>query len=402
MSARTHTLHLDLERLRNETPGCAHRIHLNNAGASLVPVPVLEAVRSHLTLESEIGGYEAADLRSGAIAEAYRNMEALLGAPPASVAFTENATASFVQALSAIPFREGDLLLTTRHDYVSNQLQYLSLEERFRIRVERVPDGPEGGVDAGAMVETIHRKRPRLVAMTHIPTNSGLVQDPTLVAQACRAREIPFLLDACQSVGQMEVDVSALGCTFLAGTARKFLRGPRGVGFLYVDPDALEAGLTPLFPDLRGADWVADDLMQPAPDARRFENWEFAWALVLGMGEAARYAREVGEEVIRTRAWRLAGHLRDRLTDLPGTRVLDRGPILSAIVTVSIEGHDPTELVRQLRERHINTSSVDRGSALLDFDEKGVEGALRISPHYFNTEAEVDGVVEALIGIIAA
>jgi selenocysteine lyase/cysteine desulfurase len=387
---------LDLDRLRRETPGTARRIHLNNAGAGLMPEPVLEAIRSHLELESEIGGYEAADARAGAVQQAYRDVEALVGAPEGTVAFVENATAAFAQALSAVPFRSGDVLLTTRNDYVSNQIMYLSLEERFGIRVERAPDRKEGGADLRVMAERIHRLRPRLVAMTHVPTSSGLVQDPAPIGAACREKGIPLLLDACQSVGQMPLDVGALGCTFLAATSRKFLRGPRGSGFLYVSREALDDGMAPLFPDLRGADWIEEDLAQPAPDARRFENWEFAWALVLGTGAAAAYALEVGLEAIQARAWGLAARLRDRLDGLQGVRALDRGETLAAIVTVDVEGREPEALVRSLRERGINTSSVDRTSAVLDFDEKGVEGALRLSPHYYNTDQELDAAVEAV------
>jgi len=387
---------LDLPRLRADTPGTAHGIHLNNAGAALPPRPVTDAIQAHLALEERLGGYEAEDAAQEAIEEAYTAVETLLNAAPGTVAFQESATLAFTQALSAIPFREGDVLLTTRHDYVSNQIQYLALQDRFGIRVERAPDGPEGGVDVQGMVERVHRLRPRLVAMTHIPTNSGLVQDPAPVGAACRDRGIPFLLDACQSVGQMPLDVEALGVTFLSATARKFLRGPRGSGFLYVSPQALEDGMLPLFPDLRGADWIEAELTQPAPDARRFESWEFSWALVRGTGAAARYALGLGVETIQERAWGLATGLRERLSALDGIRVLDRGPRLSAIVTVTVAGWSPGALVDRLRGEGIRTSWVDRTSAVLDFDEKGVEAALRISPHYYNTEGELDAVVEAL------
>jgi selenocysteine lyase/cysteine desulfurase len=387
---------LDLQRLRADTPGAAHGIHLNNAGAALPPTPVLDAIRDHMELEVQVGGYEAEDAAREAIQDAYRAVEELLNAEPGTVAFQESATTAFTQALSAIPFRSGDLLLTTRHDYASNQIQYLALQDRLGIRLDRAPDDPQGGVDIQGMVERIHRLRPRLVAMTHIPTNSGLVQDPAPVAAACRDRGIPFLLDACQSVGQMPLDVQELGVTFLSATARKFLRGPRGSGFLYVSPGALEDGALPLFPDLRGVDWIDADLTQPAPDARRFETWEFAWGLVRGTGAAARYALEVGVETVQDRAWALAADLRERLSALDGVQVLDRGPRLSAIVTVTVEGWVPRDLRDRLRSRGIRTSWVDRTSAVLDFDEKGVEAALRISPHAYNLESEVEALVEAV------
>jgi len=386
----------EVARLREDTPGTAHRNHLNNAGAALMPRPVLEAIRGHLTLEEEVGGYEAEDLRRGALEEAREAVGALVGAPAACIAFTGHATESFVQALSSVPFRSGDLLLTSRNDYVSNQIQYLSLERRFGIQVLRAPDAEEGGVDPVAAEELIHRKRPRLVAMTHIPTSSGLVQPLEAVGAACRERGIPFLVDACQSVGQMELDVEALACDFLSATARKFLRGPRGAGFLYVSDRILDAGWEPLFPDLRGADWVAEELYQPAPDATRFESWEFAHALLLGTGAAARYALEIGVERIRVRAWGLATRAREVLAAIPGVRVLDRGPELGAIVTVAVPGWEGAGLVEALRERSINTSAVTRTSAILDFQDKGVESVLRVSPHAYNTEEEVEAMAEAL------
>lgn len=387
---------LDLAAIRADTPGVQHRVHLNNAGAALMPTPVLDAMRAHLELEGRIGGYEAADLRAEAVQGVYEAVATLLASSPGQVALMEHATAAFVAALSTIPFRRGDVLLTTRHDYVSNQIQYLSLARRLGVEVVRAPDAPEGGADVGAMRDLILRRSPRVVAMSHIPTNSGLVQDVAAVGEACRERDTWFVVDACQSVGQMTVDPTAMGADFLSATARKFLRGPRGAGFLWASDRALDAGLEPLFPDLRGADWIAEDLHQPAPDARRFESWEFAYALLFGMGEAVRYASGIGLEVIRDRAWALAGALREALAGIPGVRVLDRGPRLCAIVTVAVDGWDPGDLVRSLREEGINTSALTLESAVIDFQDKGVAGALRLSPHYYNTHDELDAAVAAL------
>ncbi len=365
-----------------------------------MPRPVVETVKAHLDLEARIGGYEAEAEAGAAIELAYQHVADLLGTTPDRIAFTEHATAGFVAALSSIPFRVGDVIATTRHDYVSNQIQYLSLARRFGVEVIRVPDAPEGGVDLAAMEETIHRRRPRLVAVTQIPTNSGLVQDVATIGAMCRARDVPFLVDGCQSVGQMPVDVEAIGCDFFSATARKFLRGPRGAGFLYVSDRVLDRGFEPLFPDLRGADMVAGDVYQPAPDAKRFETWEFQWGLVLGTGVAARYALDVGLEAIRDRARALANELRTGLAAIDGVRVLDRGPELGAIVTASVDGYVPADLVQALRARGINTSSQTRLDAVIDYDDKGVDGALRISPHYFNDESDLDALLEGLTEIV--
>lgn len=391
---------LDIESLREDTPGTLHNIHLNNAGAGLMPIPVLSTIKEHLDFESQVGGYEAADKRESEIRAVYEALGSLIGSDPENVAITENATASFIQALSSVSFKAGDVIVTTRNDYASNQIMYLSLQSRMGVELVRVPEDPLGGLDVMAMEEVIHRRRPKLVAVTHVPTNSGLVQRVADVGAMCSQRDILYLVDACQSVGQMPVDVRGIGCDFLSATARKFLRGPRGVGFLYVSDRALDLGLEPLFPDMRAADWIDADLYQPAHGAQRFENWEFPYALVLGMGRAAEYAIDLGIEAIRDRAWALATMARDRLSEIDKLQVLDRGIEQCAIATVAVDGHNSSDLVASLAEAGINTSLSTREYAVLDFDDKGVDSAVRISPHYYNSEEEIEQLAETLYKIV--
>ncbi|MAJ47118.1 MAG: hypothetical protein CBC35_07630 [Planctomycetes bacterium TMED75] len=382
--------------MRADTPGCEHHAHLNNAGAGLMPSPVLNAIRSHLELEEQLGGYEAGEECADALAESYQAVGALTGVPPHQIAFTENATAAFIQAVSSIPLERGDVLLTTRNDYASNQIQLLSLEQRLGVRAIRIPDLPEGGVDPQAARELIIRHRPRLVTVSHVPTNSGLVQDVEAVGAICREQGATYLVDACQSVGQIPLDLETLGADFLSATARKFLRGPRGCGFLAVSQRVLDQGLVPLFPDLHSARWTSADGFEPTPDARRFENWEFPLAMILGMGAAAQYALGLGVDKIERRVGELAGRLRQGLETIDGARVLDRGPRLCGIVTTWIEGTPPRELVLKLREHGVYAWAQERVDATIDYDEKGVSGALRLSPHAYNTEAEIDRTLQLL------
>lgn len=387
----------ELERFRADTPAVAHgRIHLNNAGAGLMPRPVIAAIQQHLEREVQLGGYEAADAQQEQLAASYEAVAALVGARARNIAMVENATVAFAQALSAFDPVPGDVIITSNNDYVSNQLMYLSLARRTGVRIVRAGDLPEGGVDPESVRACIARERPALVAITWVPTNSGLIQPVADIGRICRAAEVPFLVDACQAVGQLPVDVGVLGCDFLAATARKFLRGPRGAGFLFVSDRMLEAERAPRFIDMRAADWVAPDDYRLAADARRFENWEFAYALVLGLGEAARYA--LGADVVGCgeAARALAVHARARLAELPGVRVLDRGPELCAIVTAEIAGVDAGRVVERLREQAINTSATFRGYAVIDMDAKQAASAVRISPHYYNTRREVDIAVFAI------
>src|SRR5258706_637889 len=391
-----------LKQWREDTPGCAHQIHLNNAGAGLMPRGVLDAMVAHLNREANFGGYESADDAEASVADAYANVAKLVGTQARNIAVVENSTVAFFQALSAFDFKRGDVIVTTRQDYISNQLAYLSLARRQGVEVRRAADLPGGGVDPQSVKELLREPRVRLLAGTWVPTNSGLIQAVEALGEVAKTAGVPYLVDGCQAVGQIPADVAKLGCDFFSGTARKFLRGPRGIGFLYVSDRALERGHFPLYVDMRGADWVSADDFAPAEDARRFENWEFAYSLVLGLGEAARYALGVGVECGGRRARDLAAILRRRLAELSGIRVLDLGSELAAIVTIEVAGWDATELSKLLRTRGINTSASLRAYAVIDMDEKRAASALRLSPHYYNTEEEIERVVEELRAVTAS
>src|SRR5713101_3092383 len=372
-----------VKQWREDTPGCANQIHFNNAGSGLMPRAVLEAITGHLNREANLGGYESADDAEDAVAEAYANVARVLGTQPRNIAVVENSTVAFFQALSAFDFKAGDVIVTTRNDYISNQLAYLSLARRYGVEVRRAADLVSGGADPRSVKELLRDPRVRLLAVTWVPTNSGLMQPVEALGEVAKAAGVPYLVDGCQAVGQIPADVAKLRCDFFSGTARKFLRGPRGIGFLYVSDRALQRGDFPLYIDMRGADWV------------------FAYSLVLGLGEAARYALEVGVERGGSRARELAATLRSKLSGLSGIRVLDSGKELAAIVTIETASWDARELSKLLRTRGINSSASLRAYAVIDMDEKRAATALRLSPHYYNTEEELDRVVEELKTVTA-
>jgi selenocysteine lyase/cysteine desulfurase len=392
---------LNLEQLRADTPGVQHRIHLNNAGASLMPRPVLEAAQQHLQLESEIGGYEAAALAREQSMGFYESVAQLLNAKPDQIAWSGSATQAYNTALSAIPFQSGDTILTTADDYVSNQIAFLQLAKKHHLQLIRARALPEGGVDTDHLKALIRQHRPKLVAVTHVPTNSGLVQDIMGIGATCRANGAYYLVDACQSAGQLPLDVQAIACDFLTATFRKFLRGPRGGGFLYVSERVLEAGLEPQFMDLHSAAWTAPDAYRARESAVRFETWERSYALLLAARAATNYAVELGLPAIAERVSMLAGHLRQRLGELEGVRVLDQGQQLCGIVTVAIEGLSAKAIIPALNDKGINASVSGKAGAVIDFEKKGVDWALRFSPHYYNTTAELDRTVEVLQQLLA-
>jgi selenocysteine lyase/cysteine desulfurase len=394
-SAR-EALQLDVAALRADTPGTERVIHFNNAGCGLMARPVTAVMVDHLNLEAQIGGYEASAARAAEVRGFYTEIAALINTSPDNIAFAGSATHAYATALSSIPFEAGDVILTTRDDFISNQIAFLSLRKRFGVRIVHAPNTPEGVVDVDAMAALMRTHRPRLVSVTHVPTNSGLVSPVAEIGRLCRELDLLYLVDACQSVGQLVIDVEEIGCDLLTATCRKFLRGPRGSGFLYVSDRVLRAGHEPLFIDMHGARWTAPDAYEPAATAARFEEWEFPYATVLGSAAAVRYARDVGIEAIARRTPALAARLRAGLAPIPGVRVLDRGPNPAALVTFEIAGWQPQAFKAAMDGRDINSALSFREFAQFDFGDKDVDWCLRLSPHYYNTEDEVDRVADAV------
>lgn len=388
---------IDINKVRTDTPGCSNKLFFNSAGSSLPPKLVTESMVAYLQEEEMIGGYALADQKASEIREAYHEVAALINTSPDHVAITFNATDSFARALSAIPFVAGDTILTTTQDYVSNQIQFLALQKRFGVKLIRVPGNDEGDLDLMKFEALYKEHKPRLVAVTHVPTSSGLIQDVDAVGRICANDEnCYYLVDACQSVGQLVVDVEKIQCDFLSATTRKFLRGPRGCGFLYISEKVLQQGLEPLLPDLYGADWVEENQYLPMSNAQRFELWEFQYANVVGLREAARYANNVGMKAIEETGLAISGRLRDSLQAISGVNILDKGTNLSNIITLRKAGVSQGDLEKHLNQHGVYFSVGRARNALLDAKNKGVDWFLRISPHYFNTEEEANQLVDII------
>lgn len=382
---------LDIDRLRAETPGAADIAHLNNAGAALMPHAVLDAVRDHLELEARIGGYEAQARADEAIERFYPAAADAIGGKPGEIAFVENATRAWDMAFYAIDWRAGDRVLTARSDYNSNMIAYRQVARRLGVEVVLIDDDASGRIDVDALENAIDA-RTRLIALTHLPTNDGLINPAEAVGRIAKAAGVPYLLDACQSVGHLPIDVKAIGCTMLSATGRKYIRGPRGTGFLWVREDWIDR-LEPPFLDNRAARWTAVDDYAIRADARRFENWEFHVAGKIGLAVALEGMTATGMPAIWARIQHLADRLRDGLAAVPGVTVHDTGVAKSGIVTFTKAGESVADTRARLTAAGINTSASQSQLTRRDLMEAGIEIMVRASVHAYNTEDEVDRLI---------
>jgi selenocysteine lyase/cysteine desulfurase len=388
---------IDLDRLRAETPGCRHVSHFNNAGASLPPQPVLDAVVGHLQLEAMIGGYEAAARAATAQQAVYQSIARLINCATDEVALIENATRAWDMAFYSLRFQKGDRILTSIAEYASNYIAFLQVARRDGVEIVAVPNDEHGQISLEALQQMID-PRVKLIAITHVPTNGGLIQPAAAVGAIARQHRIPYLLDACQSVGQLQIDVQAIGCDFLSATGRKYLRGPRGTGFLYVRRDMLNR-LEPPFLDLHAATWVAPDRYEMLPDARRFENWERPVAGLLGLGAAVDYALAIGPAAIEADLRRKAASLRAQLAAVPGVVVRDTGQQLGGIVTFTKNGTGPAQIKAALADAKINVSVSSRSSTYLDMTARHLTDVVRASVHYFNSAEEITALCRSVAAI---
>lgn len=385
---------MNINTLRKETPGTNYVIHLNNAGASLMPKPVSQAVINYLKEESAYGGYETAQKYSEELNGVYQHIGSFINATSDEIAIVENATVAWNMAFYAIDFRDGDRILTSVSEYASNYISYLRLQQDVDVQVEVIPNDQFGQTSVNELKDMV-AKDVKLISITHIPTNSGLVNPVEKIGQIAQEHDCLYLVDACQSVGQYPVDVQEIGCDMLSATGRKYLRGPRGTGFLYINKDKLHQ-LTPPFLDLHSAEWISKDQYKMRDDARRFENWEASYANIMGLKTAIEYADSLGIENIWNRLTSLAEELRWQLAGLPDVSVHDIGETKCGIVTFTVDSETPASIQNQLAAKNINVSTSSKSSTLLDMQKRYLEELVRASVHYYNTEEEIRKLVEVL------
>ncbi len=390
-----------LAKIRAETPGITTRergAHLLACGSALMPQPVIDAITDHIQLEAEIGGYEAHAARLPELEAVYDKAASHIGAKRGEIALVENATIAWRQAFYSFPLKSGQRILTCESEYSSNYLAYLQRAKRDGFTIDVIPSDASGAIDLEALEAAIGPDV-ALISITWIPTSGGLVNPAAEVGRIAKKHNVPYLLDACQAIGQLRIDVNELGCDFLSVTGRKFLRGPRGSGFLYVRDEWVER-IEPYVIDLHSAEWVSRDAYELRKDARRFEDWENAYALHAGLGASLDYVDAIGINATEARVDHLADHCRSELNRIPGVTVRDLGTKRCGIVTLEADGHDAAKLAKGLDEQGFAVGTSSPVSTRIDFERRGMGTLLRIAPHYYNTEDEISACTAALAALV--
>ncbi len=385
------TIDLPIARLRTDTPACRDLVHLNNAGCALPPEPVLKVQLDYLRLEATVGGYEAAAKQEAQLERFYSSTARLVGADAEEIALTRGASESWWRAFLSVPLQPGDRVLAGRHEFIASGLG-LAQAKGAGIDVQFIPDDGNGLTDLDAL-DALLDERVKLVCVTQLPMSNGLINPAAEIGDMVKAAGALYLLDSCQAVGQLEVDVERLGCDFLTATGRKWLRGPRGTGFLYVRRSIMDSLRTPIFSDGMSATWLSPDSYEIMPTAKRFEFAEISYAGKLGLGSAIDYALDLGLIAITQRVQRLASLLRQQLGAIPGVTIHDVGTDQSGIVTFNLDGVEAASVSQQAHQQGINVGAPPAQASLLDMQRSAVPSLVRASPHYYNTEEELERFV---------
>lgn len=385
---------LNLKNLRDDTLGTAHHIHLNNAGASLPPNVVVDRMIKHLLFEQQIGGYEAQASVDDELNDFYVQAARLINCEPDEIAFSESATNGWQRFFYSVPLTKSDRVITFQNEYASNFLSLLRQQERYGFAIDVIPSDREGNICL-ATLEKKMNDDVKIVLLAHMPSQSGQLTPARAIGEIVKRHDALFILDATQTIGQYPIDVKEIPCDVMCATGRKFLRGPRGSGFLFVRRAIAERTKSAVI-DLQSAQWTSVLNYRFADGATRFENWECNVAAKLGLKEAMRYANQLGMENIWRRGQTLSTRLREGLKNIPTARLCDPGTTFGNIVTVVVEGMPCADVVQKLAKEGIAINRSLREYALLDFGARNQTEVCRISPHYYNSEDEIDRALDAI------
>ena len=366
-------------------------INFNNAGASKNPEFVVNRIKEYLDEEVIFGGYYAAEKNKKHIINFYKNLSFLINCHESEISFVPSSTYGWNFFLDSVNLEKGDNIIIFDNEYGNNFLSLLK-KKNVEIRVSEIDTN--GKICLSNLKKKIDKKT-KIICVCHIASQSGNIQNVEEICKVSKKlnNKIIFLLDACQSIGHIKIDVKKINCDVMVGSGRKYLRGPRGTGFMYIK-DSIKKNIRPSIFDSRSC--VLKKMKTILYKKNLFETFEFPPALIIGLSESLSYLNKLGIKKIEKKIKNLSIYFRKKIKKINSVTVYENPLLLSGINTISVEKKPVEKIHKYLLKKKILTSICTTSTSYHHFEKMNVKKLLRISFHHYNTRKEIDYLVEVL------
>lgn len=371
-------------------------INFNNAGSSKNSNKVIKTIIAYLEEEQKLGGYLAAKLNRPKILNFYRVFSKLIKCKKSEISFLPSSTYGWNFFLNSISFKKNDNVIIFENEYGNNFISLLK-KKNLKIKVSKLSH--DGQVCFESLKENIDRNT-KLVSVCHISSQCGNLIDVQKVGKIVKEinRNTLFLVDACQSIGQIDINVRKINCDVMIGSGRKYLRGPRGTGFIFIKDD-LKKNLSPIISDSFSCKIV--NMKKIIYKKNYFETFEYSPALLLGLTEAIENIHSIGIKKIQKKIKKLSLYFRLKVRKLNGVIIFENECLISGINTIIINGFSTKEVLDYLLKKKILCSISDNKTSYHFFKTRKRKSLLRLSFHYYNDFKEIDFLIKTIEELVS-
>lgn len=351
--------------------------YFNHGGCSFITTSTLDAVVKQLRHEQEMGNAVADLMSSADRSSVYKLAAQTVGANEEDVALTDSHTTGWAKSLQTISLNAGDVILTNRSEWGGNLSSLQKLAHLHGSSVVVMPTTAYGSVCLKSLA-ALMSKSVKLISVSWIGSNGGHVEPVAEIGELAQAHGVPYFLDASQVVGQMPVNVQHIGCDVLTAPGRKWLRGPKGTGFMYLRPEFLEK-----CQETAQADSAADS--STPLTAKYFEVSSASVPLQMGLLAALAQLEQVGVETIQKQILTRSQYLWERLQGIPGVNCICPVAPQHGLVSFNVVGHPATAVRQKLMGIGIEVAANLATFTPLDMHERQLDAVVRASPHACTT-----------------
>jgi cysteine desulfurase / selenocysteine lyase len=373
--------------------------YLNNAGAGIMSTKTYEVIINYLKLEREIGAYHAAAKSKTLSDNFYINAAKLINAnSPSEIAYMDSASRGWNMIVYGTPLKKGDTILTLSSEFGTNLItlfNYAKLND-FKVCVIKCD------INGSFLIEEIENKLKegaKLIAISHAVAHGSIINPVEEIGKLAKKYGAYYIVDGCQTVGQIKVDVQSIQCDAYMTTGRKWLCGPRGTGFLYVKSSS-QMRTTQL--DLASADLIFDDNLnliriEVRNDAKQFELWEKSFANLLGLSSAIEECLESKIEVISVKIQELSNKLRFAASSNENIKLIGKTISLSGILGFYLDDYSKESYVQNEFDKFdLRISTMSDWDCPMHFPKNGANKIFRLSPHFYTDNDTIEKACEII------